>query len=98
MKNYTKKYGYKIIIEQGKKFVYAVLNQALYGAIISSLLFCRDLVRKLKSWVFQPNPYYPCVMNKVIDRKSCAVCWHMSSLKISHMESTVAYNVLRRLE
>ena len=69
----------------------------LYRVMISSLLFWRDLVRKLKYWGFQTNPYDPCVMNKVVNGKYWTVCWHMDDLKISHVDSTVVNNILPRL-
>ena len=63
------KYGDKVVIEKGKKIVYTVMRRTLYRVMISSLLFWRYLVRKLKSWGFQTNPYDPCVMNKVVNGK-----------------------------
>ena len=46
-------YRDKVVIEQGKKVIYAVLKQALYGSLIISLLSFRDLVGKLNYWGFQ---------------------------------------------
>ena len=70
-----KKYGDKVVIERGKKVIYLVLKCTLYGVLIRSLILWRDLVSKLKPWVFQPNPYEPCVMNKVVDGNSYTLCW-----------------------
>ena len=52
----------------------------------------------MKSWGLQNNPYDPCVINKVVDGKYCTVCSHVYDLKISHLDSTVTDNILRRLE
>ena len=41
-------YRDKVVIEQGKKVIYAVLKHALYESLIRSLLSFRDLVGKLK--------------------------------------------------
>ena len=95
---YSKKYRDKVVIGRGKKLIYAVLKRALYRALRSSLLFWIDLVRKLKSWDFQPKPYDTCIMNKVVDRNSCTICWHIYYLKVYHVKSTVIDDVLWSLE
>ena len=50
-------YRDKVFIERSKKGIYTFLKCALHGYLISSLLFWRFLVVKLKSWGFHPNPY-----------------------------------------
>ena len=64
------KYRDKVINERGKKVKYTNPKYALYRTLIISLLFCGYLVRKIKSWGFQQNPYGPCIMNKIIYRNS----------------------------
>ena len=91
-------YRDKVVIGRGKKSIYMVLKHTLCGALISSLLFWRDLVSKLKSWGLQSNPYDPSVTNKVVDGKSCTVCWYGDHLKISHVQSKVIKNFFRHLE
>ena len=64
------KYGDKVTIEGGQKVTHAVLRKALHGALISSLLFWRDLSGYFRKLGFEPNPYDPCcVMNKMCDRR-----------------------------
>ena len=63
------KFAEKVVLEGGQKVTYAVLNKALYGASIASLLFWWDLYGALGYWGFEPNPYDSCVMNKTFDRK-----------------------------
>ena len=60
LKIYPEKYRYKLVIERGKKVIYTVLNSALYGSLIRSLIFWRELLVKLKPWDFYPNPYNLC--------------------------------------
>ena len=93
-----KTYCDKVVIQREMRFIYAVLKRAFYRALILYLLFWRDLVRNMKYQGFQPDQYYPCVMNKVVDGNYCTVCCHVDDLKISYMESTVANNILRLLE
>ena len=52
------KYRDKVVMEGGKRVIYAVLKKALYGALISSLLFWQDLSGFLKSLGFESNPEY----------------------------------------
>ena len=92
------KYGDKVVIKRGKKFVYAVLKRLFYGALISSLLLWIDLVRNMKPWILEYKPYETCFINKVVDENYYTVCWHVGYIKISHVESTVANDILRRLD
>ena len=38
-----------VVLEGGQKVIYAILKEALYGALIASLIFCQDLSRVLQS-------------------------------------------------
>ena len=63
------KFAEKVVLEGGQKVTYAVLNKALYGASIASLLFWWDLYGAPGYWGFEPKPYDSCVMNKTLVRK-----------------------------
>ena len=52
----------------------------------------------MKSWVFQTNPYDPCVINKVVDKNWWNLFWQVGYLKNYHVESTVVDDILQRLE
>ena len=43
----------------------------------------------LRGWGFEPNPYNPCVMNKIINDKQCSILWHVDDLKLSHVDNMV---------
>ena len=80
------KYRDKVTVEGGQKVIYAVLKKALYGALISALLFWKDLSGYFKKLGFEPNPYDPCVMNKTFKGKQLTVIWHVDDIKMSHVD------------
>ena len=88
--------GDKVVIKRGNKVIYTVLKHAFYRLPIFSILFWRDLVRNLKSRGFQPNPYDPYVMNKVVDGNCYTAFWHLDYLNISHRDSIVLNDILQR--
>ena len=51
-----KKFAEKVVLKGEQKVIYAAFKKALYGALIDSLLFWRDLSGALGSWGFDPNP------------------------------------------
>ncbi len=47
------------------------------------------MVKDLKEYGFQINPYDPCVANMEVNGKQLTVLWHVDDVKISHVESEV---------
>ena len=47
---------------------------------------------------FKINPYYPCVVNKVIDEKQYTIVWYVNNNKILHINPRVADNVIKQIE
>ena len=84
--------------ERGEPVLYLELLKALYGTIRAAHLFWEKLSKQLIEWGFMPNPYDPCVMNKIIDGKQLTVTWHVDDLKISHVLSTVVDSFIEDLE
>ena len=91
-------YSQYVVIENGKRVIYAVLLKALYGTLRAALLFWQKLTAQLKEWGFKINPYDWCVANKVINGKQCTICWHIDDLKISHVDADVVTNVIEHLD
>lgn len=92
-----KKYTKFVVTEKGKPVIYVRLLKALYGTLQASLLFWKDLTSELKKAGFEINPYDECVANKIVDGKQCTVLWHVDDLKISHTDSKVVDEILRKL-
>jgi Reverse transcriptase (RNA-dependent DNA polymerase) len=87
------------IIREGKeKVMYVELLKALYGTIHAAWLFWEKLSGKLLEWVFTPNPYDPCMMNKTVEDKQLTVAWHIDDLKVSHPKSTVVDQFIEDVE
>jgi hypothetical protein len=69
-----------------KPVLYVKLQNALYGCLMSALLFYLKLVADLEAKYFEINPHNPCVANKMIKGKQFTVRWHVDAVKLSHME------------
>ena len=78
-----------VYIENGRSVLYMHVVKAIYGLLVSAMLFYKRLVADLTSYGFEINPYDPCVANKIVDGKQITVSWHVDDLKISHKDSRV---------
>ena len=63
----------KVVLEDGKKVIYVVLKKYIYGALIASLLFWRDMSGELVYWGFKPNLYDSCVMKNMVYGRQCTI-------------------------
>ena len=76
-------------MEKGQKVLYVHLTKAIYGLLVSSMLFYKRLVTDLTEIGFEVNPYDPCVANKMVDGQQMTISWHVDDLKASHKDSKV---------
>jgi hypothetical protein len=78
------------VIYEGKhKVLYVKMLRALYGMLISSVLYYKKFRNDIESIGFEVNPYDICVANRMIDGKQHTVTWHVDDLKSSHMDPRV---------
>lgn len=87
-----------VVYEHGKKVIYVDLLKALYGTLRAARLFWEKLSGVLTEWGFTPNPYDPCVMNKIVNKKQITVAWHVDDLKISHVDGKVVVTFVDKME
>ena len=88
-----------VVEEKGKPVIYTELDKALYGTLQAALLFWQDLSGYLiKELGFEPNPYDPCVVNKIIKGKQMTIGWHVDDLKMSHVSQAILEDVISKLE
>jgi hypothetical protein len=92
-----KLYRKHVLMENGKKVLYAKLNKALSGTLQAALLFWMDQSETLESMGFQINPYDQCVANMWVDGSQCTIVWHMDDLKISHRNPQIVTQIIKML-
>ena len=79
-----------VIVENGKVFSNAKLLKAFCGTLKAAPLFCKKLVKDLRSTGFKVNPHDPCAANKMTNGKQMTVAWHVDNLKVSHEDANEA--------
>jgi hypothetical protein len=84
--------AYKYYVSQDKKGNNQFLVQcqnALYGTMVTSLMYYRKFMKSLTDIDFIINPYDPYVANKIIEGKYTTICFHVDDCKLSHCKKTV---------
>ena len=79
---------------KGKSVLYVQLEKAVYGMMMSALLFYRKLVADLTSIGYTINPYDPCVANKIVNGSQMTICWHVDDLFIGHADPSCVTSLL----
>ncbi|KAL7562441.1 hypothetical protein ACA910_020582 [Epithemia clementina (nom. ined.)] len=82
-------YQENVVIEAGNKILYVIVTKAIYGMLVSALLFYKKLKKDLEEIGFKVNPYDPCIANRMINGKQHTVTWHVDDLKSSHVDPKV---------
>ena len=71
-----------------KQLIVQCLN-AIYGTMVASLLYYEKFCKTLTRHGFKPNPYDPCVWNRMVENKQQTICFHVDDCKLSHVSSKV---------
>ena len=74
-----------VTYEGKQKVLYVHVIKAIYGLLVSAMLFYKKLTKDLIGYGFQLNPYDPCVANKMVEGAQMTVSWHVDDLKVSHL-------------
>jgi len=83
-------YGPHIVYENGQKVVYVQILRALYGMLISAILWYEKFRGELESELgFKFNPYDGCVANRMVNGKQHTIRFHVDDLLSSHMDPAV---------
>ena len=77
------------VTEGNQKVLYVHITWAVYGMLVSAMLFYHKLTKALLSYSFDLNPYNPCVANKMVNGELPTICWHVDNLKSSHINPKV---------
>jgi hypothetical protein len=81
------------VIDEGKyKIMYVSMLKALYGMLISSILYYKKFRKDIELIGFEVNPHDICAANRKVNGKQQTVTWHVDDLKWSHVDSKVNDN------
>jgi hypothetical protein len=83
------------IFEGTNKVLYVHITKAIYGLLVSAMLFYKKLTTDLQGYKFEINPYDPCVANKMVNGTQMTVSWHVDDLKVSHASPKVIDDFLQ---
>ncbi len=75
--------------EKGQRVLYVHILRAIYGMLMSGLLFYKKFRASIERIGYKINPYDPCVANKIIRGKQHTLTWHVDDVKGSHVDSKV---------
>ena len=74
-------YNKYVVIEGGHKVLDMHIIKAIYGPLVSALLFYKKLAKDLKKDGFVVNPYNPCLAHKMVNGKHMIVFWNVDDFK-----------------
>jgi hypothetical protein len=74
--------------------MYVHITKALYGHMVSAMLFYKKLAVDLLKYGCTINSYHPCVANKSIQGSQLPLSWHVDDLKVCHKSSVVVDSFL----
>ena len=77
--------GY-VVYEKGRKVIYVEVLRALYGMLISAMLWYKKFRGDLKSIGFIFNPYDPCIGNHIVNKKQQTIRFHVDDIMSSHVD------------
>ena len=73
--------------KKGEKVIIVQCMNAIYGTMVSSLMYYNKFVKTMKRIGFQLNLYHPCVENSLVNYKQQTICFHVYDCKLSHQDS-----------
>ena len=78
-----------VVYERGQKILYVHILRAIYGMLMSGLLYYKKFKKAIEERGYVLNAYDPCVANKMINGKQHTISWHVDDLKASHVDPKV---------
>lgn len=87
------------VVYEGKvKVIYTRCNKAIYGCVVSGVLWYELFTDTLEKLGFVTNPYDFCIANATIEGSQCTIGWFVDDTKISHINPNVVTNIVDTLE
>ena len=89
--------GY-VVYEKGRRVIYVEVLRALYGMLISAMLWYKKFRGDLEEIGFEFNPYDPCIANRIVKKKQQTIRFHVDDIMSSHVDPKVNDHFLEWLE
>jgi len=64
--------------ENGQNVLHIQMMKALYGMMVSSLLYYKKFLKDIESVGLEVNPYDMCVANRIINGRQNTITWHLA--------------------
>ena len=91
-------YGGYVVYEKGKRVLYVEVVRALYGMLMSALLWYKKFRAELTEFGFKFNDYDACVANRMVNGKQQTIRFHVDDLLASHVDPEVNNELHRWIE
>lgn len=82
-------YEKKVVYKKGQRILYLEVKKAIYGMLVSSLLWYRKIKKDLEGIGFEFNPYDSCVANRVIGTHQQTLRLHVDDMLVSCKDEKV---------
>ena len=82
-------HDYAHMDQKGNKIIIAECMNAIYGTMMTSLLYYLKFCALLQQLGFTPNPYEPCAQDTIVNGKQQTICFHVDDCKVSHIDPKV---------
>ena len=82
-------YGGYVVYENGQRVIYVWVVRAIYGMLISSLLWYKKFRGDIETQGFEFNPYDACVANRMVNGHQQTIRFHVDDLMASHIDPFV---------
>jgi hypothetical protein len=82
-------YNNYVINEGNNKILYMRMLRALFGMLVSSILYYKKFRKDVEAIGFEVNPYDICVANRTVYGKQQTLTWRVDDLKSSHVNPKV---------
>ena len=87
-------YAKYVTYENGKAVIYTIVLLAIYGMLISALLWYQKFKKDLEGIGFIFNDYDMCIANREVNGKQQKIHFHVDDFKSSHVDPKVNDDLL----
>jgi Reverse transcriptase (RNA-dependent DNA polymerase) len=91
-------YSAYVVYEKNIQVLYVRCNKAIYGCVVSGVLWYELFSETLAQHGFTINPYDFCIANATFEGTQCTIGWFVDDTKISHINPNIVTKIIKILE